>query len=190
MGVTRCKGRRDCEKNKGLTGISLLGETVWLRRAILATDGVVVGCVVRVRGGRRFASAANGLLVFFFLGCLYFLFIEEEWLAHARLRPGMVASQARRGREGRKREVKRVICTYHRLPSVQRSRPAEGVPSSAPPPVDEPSSQTNTWPERSKSRSVGVKRRVISGKRPRRTASNIRWASLALRISDTGGVRG
>lgn len=87
-------------------------------------------------------------------------------------------------RKTRGKRDKKVECIYQRLPSVQRSRPAEGVPSSAPPPLDEPSSQTNTWPERSKSRSVGVKRRVMSGKMPRRTASKIRCASLALRISD------
>ena len=74
-------------KKLGLTGVGLFGEPVWLGRTVLATDGRVVGCLGGIRSSRRFASASNCLLVFFFLSCLYLLFIEEEWLSHTRLGP-------------------------------------------------------------------------------------------------------
>ena len=72
-------------KAQVLTRVSLLRESVWLGGSVLATNGRIVECLVGIRGGRRFAGASNGLLVFFFLSRLYFLFIEEERLAHTRL---------------------------------------------------------------------------------------------------------
>jgi hypothetical protein len=51
---------QDAKRNKALTGVSLLRESIWFGRSVLATDGGFVGCLVGIRGGRCFASASNG----------------------------------------------------------------------------------------------------------------------------------
>ena len=69
--------------------------------------------------------------------------------------------------------------TFHRRPSVHRSKP----------PLNSASSQTKTFSEPSCSRSVEDNRLVINGRTLRRTASRIICASRASRISASGRLK-
>ena len=162
------------------TGINCFCELVWLGRSVLATIGRIAGAWFQSEAVNTLRARRMALWCFSSLSCLFLLFIRDSDLERSSVRRGV--------REGGMKT--RIVRTYQRLPSTQRSRPVEGVWSSAPPPLNESPSQTNTWPERSKSRFVGVKIHVTSSKNRRRTRSNIRCASLALRIPVRGRVRG
>lgn len=124
---------------------------------------------------------------------LLLLVVLQLWFGSFLHRTGMVLSYETGTYDGQgvslssqnaTRTTKEIKIAHHRRPSVHRSRPLVVWLASSP--AAEPvgaSSHTKTCPLASKSRSEGERRRRMSGKSPSRTASKIRCASCAVRIS-------